>query len=57
MAYSKAFRERVSGFIDKGHKAREAAGIFKVGYATMKEWQKLRSETGDLEKRALNRTA
>lgn len=45
------------GFIEEGHNAREAARIFKVGYATIKEWKKLRLETGDLDKRPLKRTA
>jgi transposase len=57
MAYSKDLRERVLSFIDEGHKAKEAARIFKVGYATIKEWKKLRLETGDLAKRPLNRIA
>jgi len=57
MAYSKDLRERVLSYIDEGHKAKEAAKIFKVGYATIKEWKKLRMETGDLEKRPLKRVA
>ena len=55
MAYEIKFRERVMNYIGKGHSVREAAEVFEVGTATIKEWKKLQKETGKLEKRPLVR--
>ena len=55
MAYEAKFRERVLGYIAKGHSVREAHEVFEVGTTTIKEWQKLQRETGKLENRPLNR--
>jgi transposase len=55
MAYDTKFRERVLNFIDKGHTAEEAHKVFDVGTTTIKQWKKLRKETGRLEKRPLER--
>lgn len=42
-------------FIDKGNSIRKTAEQFEIGETTIKEWKKLRKETGLLEKRPLNR--
>ena len=55
MAYSKDLRERVIAYLNEGHKQEEARVIYKVGVSTMKRWLALLSETGSLEKRALDR--
>ena len=52
----KRFRETVLNYIDKGHTMQEAHEVFEVGTTTIKEWKKLKKETGTLEKRPLNRT-
>ena len=51
MAYDKKFRERVLQFIDKGHSIRETARVFGIGISTIMDWRKLRSQTGELNKR------
>ena len=55
MGYDKKFREKVIEYIDKGHTTKEAHELFGVGTTTIKEWKKLRKETGKLEKRPLVR--
>jgi transposase len=57
MAYSIDLRSRVVDFIDEGHTQEETSLTFNVGTSTIKRWLSLRSETGSLEKRPLNRTA
>lgn len=57
MAYSVDYRTRVLEYLEEGHTQVEAQKVFKVGRTTIKEWKKLRSETGTLEKRELNREA
>ena len=57
MAYSIDYRKRALEFIEEGHTQKEAQKVFKVGSTTIKEWKKLLSETGTLEKRPLNREA
>ena len=42
-------------YIDKGHTIKEAHELFGIGTTTIKEWKKLRKETGKLEKRPLVR--
>ena len=56
MAYDEKFREQVLKYIDKGHTIQQAHEEFEVGITTIKEWRRLRKETGKLEKRPLNRT-
>jgi transposase len=56
MAYSVDYRKRVLEYIEEGHTYAQAQEIFKVGSTTIKEWKKLLSETGTLEKRPLNRS-
>ena len=38
-------------YLDKGHTIKETAELFDVGTTTIKEWKKLRAETGGLEHR------
>jgi len=57
MAYSVDLRVRVIGFIEKGNTQEQASLVFDVGTSTITRWLALRSETGSLEKRPLNRTA
>ena len=57
MAYSIDLRSRVIDFIREGHTQEETGTIFKVGVSTIKRWLALLSETGNLEKRPLNRSA
>jgi len=57
MAHEAKFREQVLKYIDKGHTIQEAHEVFEVGTTTIKEWRKLKRETGKLEKRPLNRKA
>jgi len=55
MAYDKNFRESVLGFISKGRSIREASEVFSISTSTIMSWRKLRRETGQLEKRPLER--
>ena len=55
MSYDKKFRESVLDFIDKGNTQEAAHKLFGVGTTTIKEWKKLKLETGNLEVRPLNR--
>ena len=57
MAYSKDFRKCVMENYDNGMSKDEIFRIFKVGEPTLKEWKKLRKETGSLDKRPLEREA
>jgi len=56
MAYEEKFREKVMMFLDKGNTAVKAHEVFGVSRSTMREWEKIRVETGKLEKRSLYRT-
>jgi len=51
MAYDIKFREKVMRYIDNGHTIQEAHEVFGVGTTTIKEWKKLKKETGKLDKR------
>ncbi len=57
MAYSVDLRKRVLEYNAEGHTYEETKKVFKVGITTIKEWKRLLSETGSLEKRELNREA
>ena len=57
MAYSIDLRERVLRYLMEGHGYAETSRIFHVSVDAMKGWQKLQSETGNLEKRPLQRKA
>ena len=56
MSYSIKFRKEVMKFIEEGNSIKSTAEQFSIGETTIKEWKKLRNETGSLEKRPLNRT-
>jgi transposase len=56
MAYSNDLRKRVVTFRKEGHTIEETGQIFKIGTTAIKRWTKQLSETGTLEKKALNRT-
>ncbi len=51
MRYSLDLRKKVMKHLDKGHTIKETAELFEVGTTTIKEWKKLRAETGSLEHR------
>ena len=55
MAYTKKFREEVMKQIDEGKTISGTARQFSIGTTTIKEWKRLREETGTLEKRPLDR--
>ena len=55
MAYSVDLRKKVMNYIDRGNSIRKTSEVFTVGTTTIKEWKKLRTETGTLEKRPLER--
>jgi len=55
MSYDKKYREKVLEYIDRGHTLKEAHEVFEVGTTTIKEWKRLKKETGKLENRPLNR--
>jgi transposase len=47
----------VLAYIEEGHTYAQAQEVFKIGSTTIKEWKKLLSETGTLEKRPLHRSS
>jgi transposase len=55
MAYSKDLREKILEYIEKGHEHKQACRIFGVGLRTITRWKKLKSETGSLNTKELNR--
>jgi len=55
MAYPKKFRERVLEFIEEGNTQKEAMRVYKVSKSAIQDWQKIKAESGNLEKRELNR--
>jgi transposase len=55
MAYSKDLREKILEYIEKGHEHKQACRIFGVGLRTITRWKKLKSETGSLNTKKLNR--
>ena len=55
MAYSTDLRQRVIGYLEKGHTQEETASVFEVSVSAIKEWKRLLAETGKLSKRPLVR--
>jgi len=56
MYYDKKFREIVLKRIDEGQSQEETRNLFGLGKNTITNWKKLREETGNLEKRELERS-
>ena len=56
MSYSIDLREKVIKHHEKGNSIKATAELFEIGTTTVSEWIKLKKETGELEKRPLNRT-
>jgi transposase len=56
MSYDKQVRERAVAYRKEGHTIEETAAIFKIGTATLKTWVKQYEQTGNLEKKPLNRS-
>jgi len=52
MAYSVDLRVRVIDYIDNGHSVPETANIFQVSINTVRNWLRLKDETGDVFCRA-----
>ena len=57
MAYSKGAREMVLNYLAKGHTYEEARAELGVGISTIKDWKRLKNETGSLEPRSRKRSA
>ena len=57
MAYSKDTREMVLAYLAKGHTYEEARRELGIGISTIKEWKRLKNETGSLEPRSKIRSA
>jgi transposase len=55
MSYSTDFRKKVIEFLEKGNSLRKAQKIFNVSVNAIQGWKKLQAETGELNKRPLNR--
>ena len=55
MGYDKKFRERVLSHVDAGKSKADVRRMFGLGQNTIRQWEKLRLETGSLEKRPLDR--
>jgi len=51
MRYSVDLREKAMNYLDKGHTIKATSELFEVGTTTIKEWKKLRAETGSLRPR------
>jgi len=56
MAYSEDLRWKVVEFVEQGHTKAEARRVFGVRENTIRDWIRLKSTTGSLQKRELNRT-
>jgi transposase len=56
MSYSKDLRERVLAYHAEGQTIEKTSEVFKVGTTTIKAWKKLLSETGNVDKKELNRS-
>ena len=56
MGYDKKFRERVLRHVDAGESKEKVRMMFKLGKNTIRQWERLREETGRLENRPLDRS-
>jgi len=57
MAYPTKMRERAIQALKNGHSREEINELYGLGINTLRDWEKLETETGTLEKRPLNRGA
>jgi len=55
MSYDKKFRERVLSHVAAGESKAKVRSMFRLGKNTISQWEKLKSETGKLENRPLDR--
>ena len=51
MRYSEDLRKKVMKHLDKGNTIKATSELFEVGTTTIKEWKKLRAETGSIKPR------
>ena len=54
MAYPIIFRKRAIEAVRNGHTKNEVTKMFNLGANTLRSWEKLEEETGNLEKREVN---
>ncbi|MCL1935430.1 MAG: IS630 transposase-related protein [Defluviitaleaceae bacterium] len=55
MSYSKELRQKALEDLEKGYSKKDVSEKFKVHRTTLRNWEKLRKETGSLENRDPNR--
>ena len=55
MSYPIIFRKRTIEYRKSGHTLKETSKTFKVSISTIEEWEKKLKESGNLEKKVLNR--
>ena len=56
MSYSKDFRKRTIEYRQAGHTLEETHEVFNVSISAIRKWEQLLEETGDLEKKELQRS-
>jgi transposase len=56
MAYEERYRKRAIEYREEGHTLKETAKVFKIGTATIGNWEKQYKQTGSLKKKPLNRS-
>ncbi|MDR0919768.1 MAG: IS630 transposase-related protein, partial [Oscillospiraceae bacterium] len=55
MAYSKDLREKVLKYREK-HSLEKTHEVYEISVSTIRDWERLKNENGNLNKRPLNRT-
>ena len=55
MSYPTIFRKRTIEYRRSGHTLKETSEAFKVSISAIEEWERKLKESGNLEKKALNR--
>lgn len=56
MSYGKEYRKRTIEYRLSGHTLKERHEVFKVARSTIQKWERQYKETGNLEKKKLNRS-
>lgn len=56
MSYEKKYRERTIEYRISGHTLKETHEVFKVARSTIQKWERQYKETGNVEKKKLNRS-